>query len=73
MVLDQTKNGWKPIETAPKDGTAVLICINQGTAFDAWWDQADQAWVDGRLNRYEEQYTYSPTHWMPMPEPPVEG
>jgi hypothetical protein len=57
---------WQPIETAPKDGTVVLLWdgeyVTQGTHFGGMWlphgecDFAGPNWL--------------PTHWMPLPEPP---
>jgi hypothetical protein len=68
---------WQPIETAPKDGTSVLVYgiwegeLNaQDDECDVWkahffWDQ----WcVDG--GEYYSQHVVDPTHWMPLPEPP---
>lgn len=61
---------WKTIETAPKDGTDVLIAgpeFGKGPAFylavagfhhDYW-----------REEEYGDNY-YQPTHWMPLPAPP---
>lgn len=64
---------WRPIESAPKDQTDVLL-------FDPnadWWPL---------LARWEDEeplqpgwYTptvhqvFDPSHWMPLPPPPVKG
>jgi len=54
-------NGWRPIETAPKDGRWILLC-KAGAAFSfpgrfdfAWWDATGQQ--------------RDPTHWMPLQKP----
>ena len=63
---------WMPIETAPKDGTDVLLFTKEGiiqgyfTYFE--WDQTVvYATYDGSgcVAFYRE-----PTHWMPLPPPP---
>lgn len=68
-ILDERnrrKDGWQPIETAPKDGTKVLVYTEYGRTFvAAWWEDYDD-W------RYHyEGYVTKPTHWMPLPEPPI--
>lgn len=89
---------WQKIETAPKDGTRVLVGsrrVEQAgqppvwRSTVAWWDdkfRADgwdeenerqiwvPAWTDGTVASwgYEECAELSPTHWMPLPEPPTE-
>lgn len=61
---------WQPIETAPRDGTRVLVYFARGgtmglayyseSAVDGfnWFDDADDAACG------------HPTYWMPLPEPP---
>lgn len=55
---------WQPIETAPKDETRVLLA-KKGvhSMHTAFWRGG--IWHCGNL-----QYFNSPTHWMPLPEPP---
>lgn len=64
---------WQPIETAPKDGSCVLVARSYGLAsaiavahFDGeeWRDYGDIGWAGmyGDNNQ--------PTHWMPLPSPP---
>ena len=64
---------WKPIDTAPKDGTEILLYWARearrngvGSIVICAWDGED--WVD------EDGYSFwDPTHWMPLPTPPNEG
>jgi hypothetical protein len=58
---------WKPIETAPKDGTWVLLARGGITGRIAClWDKDYAGWMNVRAG-YEFR---APTHWMPLPEPP---
>lgn len=58
---------WQPIETAPKDGTCVLVAdTNVWMAVARFWP-GNSYWIEDaasgmRLN--------DPTHWLPLPEPP---
>jgi hypothetical protein len=55
--------GWQLIETAPKDGTDVLIAFAGGRV---------QMWQTRRPDEKYFWYENAPTHWMPLPDPPVE-
>ena len=58
---------WKPIETAPKDGTDVLVfydgIITVAHCRRMYWH------LDFFLG-CDPDPPSSPTHWMPLPEPP---
>jgi hypothetical protein len=77
-------DGWKPIETAPKNEW-ILAYQSNGTGFTGGhcyvcqWAYDDQFWYDKTSNileikRLEDKVTTYltcvPTHWMPLPEPP---
>jgi hypothetical protein len=62
---------WQPIDSAPKDGTHVLV--TDGTAVvEMRWD--DNAWYE--LNNHSTDawgrpwYDGEATHWMPLPAAP---
>jgi hypothetical protein len=68
---------WKPIESAPKDGTLILLycpddepCIVVGNYYrdeemdGEWWLYADELLTDACPEGAK------PTHWMPLPPPP---
>jgi len=55
---------WQPIETAPKDGTRVLLGFMGGTVLSGSWRHGWAA--DGSL-----QNDLRPTHWQPLPNPPA--
>lgn len=65
---------WQPIETAPKDGTPILGCRS------TWVYPSCMVWLDGPSLipgwhsfdvSAQGRKPYSPTHWMPLPVPPL--
>lgn len=59
--------GWKPIETAPMDGTVVLL-HRWSTSFAGYYGGADSGW---RINAPGlPAIGPLPTHWMPIPASP---
>lgn len=59
-------NDWQPIETAPKDGTWILIW---GDRWDC--EQPDVgSWDDDDWRDDEGAVLAFATHWMPLPTPP---
>lgn len=79
-------NTWKPIETAPKDGTRILLYGNKLTFCGRWFDKEeieewenpedlDEGWYEENLfHQCYETYCFKvdPTYWQPLPEPPEE-
>jgi len=65
---------WQPIETAPKDGTWILVHHEWGIDFARWrpsdrWQA--EGWETELYDRYgEPAEEIDPTHWMPLPDPP---
>lgn len=60
---------WQPIETAPKDGTHVLTFVREmPNPICVGWYQEDND--DGEIVGTWRDDGGSPTHWMPLPEPP---
>jgi hypothetical protein len=66
-------DGWQPIETAPTDGSRILITDRNGVKI-VWWGAAaynrksksyDRGWTNGAV------YGFVPTHWMPLPASPA--
>lgn len=74
---------WRDISCAPKDGTKILVC--RATDVDgkpivhpdfglfvsraAWWGE-EEGWITYNSQVREQQVFFTPTHWMPIPEPP---
>ena len=75
---------WQPIETAPKDGTSVLVgggtLIDQSETYPqplplstpetAYFAYLD-GWIIGNSETYWEYLIAFPTHWQPLPPPPA--
>ena len=57
---------WQPIDTAPKDGTAILIF---GIGYDK--NPFVSGWHCGRWADYKTFKHPIPTHWMPLPPNPL--
>lgn len=53
---------WRPMESAPMDGTSVLL-LHPGSSSTVGWFTAGK-WRD------ESSLKLEPTHWMPIPAPP---
>ena len=62
---------WQPIETAPKDGTEVLMfCAFVDEMVTALWSYNNWSLVQCGVYA-DDSYLFSdPTHWMPLPAPP---
>jgi hypothetical protein len=67
---------WQPIETAPKDGTTVLLWVRGIThPVVAFWQvggiiSEDGFWLHFLLGQFDFVEVKDPTHWMPLPTPP---
>jgi hypothetical protein len=71
---------WKPIESAPKDGTMIL-CLYAGDYGHRryslrYWSTGD--WPssgrrEGWCDHHRQLRSTDPTHWMPLPAPPEGG
>ena len=75
---------WQPIETAPKDGTRVLLSGDGIVGFGAWvkdvgktlvadpdkpyWEPYDNSYWD--IDFTNDKDWFLAAHWMPLPEPP---
>jgi len=71
---------WRPIETAPRDGSPLLL-VYEDKVFYGWWFQADSEALQGDpdditgwyyfcvFNECGERCKLEPTAWAPLPEP----
>ena len=62
--------GWQPIETAPKDGTEILVSINFGLHVVCYDDIFSAPWRVFNEVGFNE---HVPTHWMPLQAAPKPG
>jgi hypothetical protein len=72
-AIDEAR--WQPIESAPRDGTPILLCANvrddgtpyQSDVYHGWRDR----FVSGGWRRWP--HTFPPTHWQPFVPPKEVG
>jgi hypothetical protein len=78
----ESSTGWQPIETAPKDGTWILVyehCEPLPSVYvvrwgvPEWWGASvDETWVTIAVGPNPDTYNATDaTHWMPLPDPPI--
>lgn len=66
---------WQPIETAPKDGTSVLLWFPSRQGYVGrqdcvpchWSEWGGGVWENATSGHMQSD---TPTHWMPLPAPP---
>lgn len=63
---------WQPIATAPKDGTVIWGCdAVRGYDGKVVYTQSHE-WMCVGFNQFGMDIGFYPTHWMPLPKPPVQ-
>jgi len=82
-----TPGPWLPIETAPKDGTRILL-FREGQQYVGRWYPVYETWgvaaqrepgewgsftSIGECRVGQVKFWDGPTHWMPLPPPPATG
>lgn len=61
--------GWRPIDSAPKDGTWIILLMRNGQVWKASWGrdrQNEMHWCTDKLSLAGCVVT----HWMPLPPAP---
>lgn len=70
---------WQPIESAPRDGTRIMLGNKHGVWAADWRPvyqsgyRPDNPWASSMLNHdhIARQHRHKhATHWMPLPAPP---
>ncbi|ASY64438.1 hypothetical protein SJ05684_c30140 [Sinorhizobium sojae CCBAU 05684] len=83
VLAERERDKWRPIDSAPKDRTPVIIAVPTkdrddyivGEAYfhpednDWWW--ANNAPGDYHGGPISDINHHGPTHWRPLPEPPT--
>lgn len=80
-VQADAPSGWQPIETAPRDGSIVILARNDERYVGWWTGEKPYPWAfvdDGMLDRYGKidpngwpAGDRGPNCWMPLPAPPA--
>lgn len=65
---------WQTIKTAPKDGSAILLypceIFSEISPDIGYWSTDQDEDFESWRTLDDEWIVPSPTHWMPLPEPP---
>lgn len=74
VLADRKAEAWRPISSAPKDGTTVMVYVPD-------FEKITEAWFCEQTGLWPHSAAYSdegepcnvgqPTHWRPLPEPPT--
>lgn len=73
---------WRPIKTAPRDGTKILL-FDDGEIYAGRWSWIPSAdvnepylwvWTDNAVEDFVHRTykVYKPSHWLPLPSAPLE-
>ena len=70
-ILSRYLTSWQPIETAPKDGTEILV-LSGGNKYLVSWTETmiQKGWAEAYFPG-EDFSWHMPTHWLPIPPNPV--
>ncbi len=69
IIAERARNKWQPIETAPKDGTHILIHYKnwlgcENLVVSAYYDENEETWIHVLGSGDAD-------NWQPLPEPPT--
>ena len=69
--VQKSAGSWRPIESAPRDGTGILVKLPDSDmphTAKFWRGSWTVAWDHSELKGWD-----APTHWMPLPELPSDA
>ena len=84
-ILSASDNGWRTMESAPMNGTSILVCggtmcrtsdmdglewPTQGVHIAFRQGGIEPFWNAGDASAHDEYYVIKPTYWQPLPLPP---
>jgi hypothetical protein len=70
LLVLSSASAWQPIETAPKDGTRIIVYRTgyaEAGCIGFWSNDYDEWRIAGAGNCF-----LNATHWAPLPQPPKE-
>ena len=71
QARDAAQSPWMDIETAPKDGSRILIALTEGLVLEASWEACwINHWSGDPIVRTWKGDS-EPVSWMPLPAPPT--
>ena len=62
---------WNPIDTAPKDGSWIVVTSAHNHYYRAAVQYECGQWIDVNEAVHNRYMQDAATHWMQLPEPPV--
>lgn len=80
-VRERAAEAWRPIESAPRDGSYILVCNSHGSWIAKYQHfypsgyRPSSPWASMMLNHdhIERPGRFDhPTHWRPLPAPPTD-
>lgn len=63
-------SAWQPIETAPKDGTTILVYQGSNIRLVKWGGWGGGVWVCANTGGNLTSLDTGVTHWRSVPQPP---
>lgn len=71
-----SENSWQPMDSAPRDGTPLLLFARSKRATASvvlvgWFGGDDLGWIEGCFTP-NNPVGIVPTAWMPLPDPPAQ-